>query len=396
MGVILDYIENDNENNFHCYKSSKIPLDDVYTGSIVNENSDDKEIPNDSSGIFAEDCLRRINEVTIPKIYLDNKSSRFTYFLDGSRHIYKVDDIAIGNRIFPIVAGQTVVGCCKRNGRDSFKKANVSFNIILSLPEQFHTKGKSEDFARSYCEKLNVALKAKNRYAKERANVKISKIVFYKIDGPNIDKFDKNKFLNSAIAKIQNDMTDREQLMVNDLCLQKNLNDDNWLIKDGSLEYNSGYSNMPKDKFANMRANYRHVVGVSKSFNPDLLKNFEKKKMAQIIANLKPFQRTKAYKYQSEHSEQIYAIWYVRLRKENNFRLNNFSDIVKCEKLMFNPKELISTDEINAISAELIREAYPVCYGADSRWGNHLYPVYLTESFCKAQYINSEIFLGLF
>lgn len=48
------------------------------------------------------------------------------------------------------------------------------------------------------------------------------------------------------------------------------------------------------------------------------------------------------------------------------------------------------------ISANLIREAHPVCYGSDSRWANHLYPVYLTESFCKSHYIDSNIILNLF
>lgn len=36
------------------------------------------------------------------------------YFLDGSRHVFKVDDIAYNKQVFPVVAGQIGVGCCKR------------------------------------------------------------------------------------------------------------------------------------------------------------------------------------------------------------------------------------------------------------------------------------------
>ena len=58
--------------------------------------------------------------------------------------------------------------------------------------------------------------------------------------------------------------------------------------------------------------------------------------------------------------------------------------------------DVIETDNIKIICANLIREAYPTCYGNDERWGNHLYPVFLTEQFCKSNYINQEILLNLF
>ena len=38
----------------------------------------------------------------------------FTYFLDGSRRTFKIDDISYNKEIFPIIAGQVGVGCCKR------------------------------------------------------------------------------------------------------------------------------------------------------------------------------------------------------------------------------------------------------------------------------------------
>ena len=32
----------------------------------------------------------------------------------------------------------------------------------------------------------------------------------------------------------------------------------------------------------------------------------------------------------------------------------------------------------------------------DARWANHLYPVFLTESYVKSRYISTEMFLHLF
>ena len=41
-----------------------------------------------------------------------NQPPLINYFLDGSRHVFKVDDIAYSKQVFPVVAGQIGVGCC--------------------------------------------------------------------------------------------------------------------------------------------------------------------------------------------------------------------------------------------------------------------------------------------
>ena len=56
----------------------------------------------------------------------------------------------------------------------------------------------------------------------------------------------------------------------------------------------------------------------------------------------------------------------------------------------------IDSDVIDLISANIINERNPTCYGTDRRWANHLYPVYLTESYVKSKYISTEMFLHLF
>lgn len=59
-------------------------------------------------------------------------------------------------------------------------------------------------------------------------------------------------------------------------------------------------------------------------------------------------------------------------------------------------EEGLQTDEVDLISANIINERNPVCYGNDDRWANHLYPIYLTEKFIKSRYISDIHFLNLF
>ena len=399
MGQILSYIDKHNEGNFHCYNTRKFSLDDNANDLFTPEGYDRDEVSYDIKGRkYAETDTSNVLSVEIPsRLIHDIHSDKIKYFLDGSRHTFKVDDIVIGKNIYPIIAGQIVVGCCHRENRDSFKKCKTKTEIIISLPKKFYSNwGKRKDYARKYAEDLTEDLQSKNRYAKEH-NIRISRIEFFEVDGKDVDPKDKNRFINSGIAQIQNAMTDEEQIMVEELCKEKKLSDSAFLIKDGSIQYNPSYSNFEQAVWNNMRTNYKHVVGVSKSFDPTLLSSIRgNENIARTIAELKPYHRTKAFRYRSEQSnDQYFAVWYIRIRN-SDFRQTQFSDVVKCELLMHDSTQPFETESIDWLSANIIREAYPVCYGSDSRWANHLYPVFLTESFCKTQYIDKNIFLGLF
>ena len=73
-------------------------------------------------------------------------------------------------------------------------------------------------------------------------------VYLYETDGFT-DELGKNKYLSRAVAKIQNEMTDEEQIVVNELCENNLLDDDNFLLKDGSIEYNPRFSNMDMSKW---------------------------------------------------------------------------------------------------------------------------------------------------
>ena len=99
MGKILDYIEKTGEGKYYCYKTKKISLDSNNNDTL---DYDDKPASVANSSKIAENDLSRVHTVLIPKRYIETSTPIFRYFLDGSRHVYKVDDIAIGRNIFPV------------------------------------------------------------------------------------------------------------------------------------------------------------------------------------------------------------------------------------------------------------------------------------------------------
>lgn len=299
----------------------------------------------------------------------------------------------IENNIYPIVAGQIIVGCCERKNRTTFKKSCLKSMLVIAMPDKFDDDNGGDNFCRIFIDNINkkiAEIKCANGY-----NIKFDKLLLYKTDGQF--ESDKDKYDNRAVALIQNEMTDYEQIIVRDeLCKRHKLDDSHWLIKDGSLEYNPRFSNMDISQINTFRANYGRVVGVSKSFDPELIRDYYKRRMSKTISELEPLSRTKVYRYK-DRDNHYYAVWYVRLRNNRNYKRETcFSDVVKCEMILKDENECKDSELIDTLSAQIIREAYPVCYGADARWANHLYPVFLTETFCKSHYINSNIILSLF
>lgn len=391
MGRILDLIEREGRGNYRCYKTRKSTVETENDGLV---DYDDRYPQVRNSSTVAETDKRRCPSVRIGDRDISNAGvcePLFRYFLDGSRRVYKVDDMGIGSGVYPVVAGQIIVGCCERRDRDTFKRSMLTRKMVLALPTNFNTDD-DPNLPRLYADKINDEL---SRLCNPVAGgLKIDEIILYPTDALGSDEGGKNGLLNRAVARIQTLMTDTEQMMVDGLCGKNLLDDEAWLIKDGSLEYTRS-ERIDDTRWAQMKNNYSHVVGVSKQFNPDLLLDYERHKLSKTIASLRPFERTKVYRYEADRCGGEFAVWYLRLRR-SDFRETNFSDVVKCEILISGEGEDISTELVDIISANIIREAFPVCYGKDTRWANHLYPVFLTETFCKANYVDTNVVLNLF
>ena len=319
-----------------------------------------------------------------------------TFFLDGSRHVYKVDDMGFekgANRtaIYPIIAGQIGVGCCRRDAR-LMSVESMSREIVIAMPDVAQSSRKKDGFMTALAQKLNGGT--------ELSRIRTSGWEFSTILSYKSAKEEKD-FSDKGTAQIQTRMMEREQEMVRQLVEAKKLNPSNYLVKDGSLEYRPSriLRNNPHE-YQRFKSYYNYVLGVSKRFNPEVCFVSSDKANPGFIAELPLYSRTPvAYFKDPEFLGDIaFAVWYIRIRPRARTR-TPFEGIVKVEKILVQSDEIangMDSDLVDLLSAYLINERNPVCYGSDVRWANHLYPVYLTERYVKSQYLSTESFLHLF
>lgn len=388
MAKILDYIAKETHGQCfasykYCFDSMQMPhlLYDEHEGTYHNLNKYAENVHDPNSRdlrSLAESCM--------------NGEPLFRYFLDGSRKVYKVDDIQYDNKVYPVISGQISVACCERQMREStkyesFRHFDEEVYNVLCLPVKANMDGAdSTTFFNNLCKKVN------DEPFGARANLR--KVLYYytQIDG-------KETLENKAIAKIQDEMIECEKSIVARMTAKHLLSQDHYLIKDGSIQYKPMKSGDYKE-LAKIRNNYRHVIGVSKSFNPDLMKDKKGHSNAGEIAKLPLFHRTPAFLWEpgAEWGNERFAIWYVRIR-DRRFTATPYSGILKIEKMLMTGSEHengLSSDEIDMITANIINERNPVCYGNDARWANHLYPVYMTEKYCKSRFSSDPYFINLF
>lgn len=381
MEKILDFIakETDGKN----YKSFKYCFESVDIPKLDYE--DKKGIQVKKKGETDQSLTSTKSVKALADRISKNGNPLFKYFLDGSRRTYKVDDIAYGKKLYPIIAGQIGVAVCERIDKHTFRPVNLKNPLVISIPENANAKttiGNDNLFFNNLITKLN------EQEILEKQQLVFSKILPYK---STVLK-ENDKYEDRGVAKIQDEMIALEQKVVFELVKAKKLNEDSFLIKDGSLEYiKSGEAK----ELSLIKSNYDCVIGVSKAFNPESLSN-DVKDISRRIAELKCYHRTPAFMYQTERIPDVkFAVWYLRIRKT----LSPFDGVIKIEKILvrdIQEEEGLDSDEIDLISANIINERNPVCYGKDDRWAKHLYPVYLTESYIKSQYLSDIHFINLF
>ena len=316
-----------------------------------------------------------------------------TYFLDGSRRAFKVDDIAYQQSsrsvIYPVIAGQIGVGCCKRVEKKLIPE-KFTREIVLAVPDKADADGKP-GFFQATTKKLNESPELK------RLHLEFSAILSYKTTR---GKFD-DKYEDRATACVQDRMIMREKELVAELVREQKLNQDNYLIKDGSLEYRpTKEDRADKKRYAMFKNNYNWVLGVSKNFNPEVCLDINGKPNPGYIADLPLYHRTPVACFTNPDflGDMQFAVWYIRIHDKDRTR-TAFDGIIKVEKMLVTEDENeygMDTELVNLLSAYLINERNPVCYGNDLRWANHLYPIYLTEAFVKSRYLSTDSFLHLF
>lgn len=388
MSKIMEIIEKETGGkSYHTYRYS---YDTIGVPSVDYDDDSNKYMKWKVSG-ETESHKKSIDlKPLADKILQLGEKPLFTYFLDGSRHVFKVDDITYNKQVFPVVAGQVGIGCCKReNKRMSSERFYREF--VLALPYKANSDGwDDEAFFSTKLRKLNESDELK------RLGLHFSAIIPYSTSKNATNE----KLEDKAIGVIQDYMTESEKRMVAELVKDNRLGQNDYLMKDGSLEYREMKSGREDLRtLQKIKHNYSWVVGVSKSFNPEYCLDHTGKPNSNYIADLPVYHRTPVARYENLIflGDAQFGVWYIRLRDKRRTQ-TPFDGVVKVEKIMMDEEieKGINSDVIDLISANIINERNPTCYGVDRRWANHLYPIFLTESYVKSKYMSTEMFLHLF
>jgi hypothetical protein len=382
MNKITDFIAQRTKGK--SFKTNKYSLDNNPAPGIRYDAESYQAVPTRYG-----ETTRHIQPVDISKMVrkLQHYPPLFKYFLDGSRMTYRVDDIIYEQKVFPIIAGQIGVGYCWREDR-SLKGKNPEIHNVIVLPAAADKDG---GFRNNFFEKLRAEL-CDIDVLKKRG-VSFSKVLYYEETLKENENYE-----HKGIAKIQDAMIENEKKIVSELVKTNFLDQKNYLLKDGSLEYKNTKQGDDKE-WIKIKNNYHFCIGASKTFNPEKFLDFKNRSNASMIANLKLYHRTPVYLYESNITGGVpFGVWYVRIRG-GCYSSSPFDGILKLEKVLVTNKEKeegMESDLVDTITAHIINERNPVCYGSDNRWINHIYPIYLTEQFIKSKYLSSEYFLNLF
>ncbi len=390
MGKILDYIAN--ETKGQRFASFRYCYDDTAGPNIEYESDEDHYVNMKEYAESVHDP--KVRDISSRASICRQGPPLFKYFLDGSRRVYKVDDIQYDKKVFPVVSGQVSVACCCRGVDEehnffSFQHVDEEAYSVVCLPVVANGEGIDNSVFFS-----NLRNKLNQHPLMQKAGAEIGKVLWYltRLEG-------RETLENKGVARIQDEMIDCEKRIVARMMSKHLLTHESYLIKDGSIQYKPMKTGDYKE-LARIRNNYRHVVGVSKKFNPNLMKDNKGQSSAGTIAHLPLFHRTPAFLWSPgpEWGNVNFAIWYVRVR-DREHTTTPYSGILKIEKMLMTGSENdngLMTDEIDTITANIINERNPVCYGNDARWANHLYPVYMTECYCKSRFRSDIQFINLF
>lgn len=356
-----------------------------------NEPPDAFEAEKDFSFKDYGETIRYSTPINLSQFQKQLNSPVFSYFLDGSRRTYKIDDIRYDARIYPVLIGQIGVACCHRASSDNFKSLRTENRLILAIPIQANPDG--GDFDSPFFDELKNNINSESSL--KRLGLKLHKIIAY----PEREGLE---YSNLAIAALHEEMLDMEKEFIDWLVKEKRvLTPYCRLIKDGSIEYQKSTRGTYRD-LSRLKSNYKCVVGVSKRFNPEKCVDRTGKSNASLIAKLPLYHRTPVFKFISERAGgeggSVYiAAWYIRIR-DIKHTISPFDGVVKAERILTDSKEIeegLDSEEVDLISANLVWERNPTCYGKDFRWANHLYPIYLTELNLKSRRLSDHVLMNI-
>lgn len=113
MGLVIDYIIQSSDGEVKAYDSQKRFIDETENDTFGEFDDHINEVTiKDKSLLYAEDKPFKESQKKIDPDLIRKKHNKslFKYFLDGTRQVYKVGDIAIDGVVYPLAVGQIIVG----------------------------------------------------------------------------------------------------------------------------------------------------------------------------------------------------------------------------------------------------------------------------------------------
>ncbi len=373
MGEIIRVIEEHSGGT--CYQTERLTLDHVKLPEYQDEGE------NFNPNKVFETNNRKGDNILFDIDSLVSSPSLFKYFLDGSRRTYKVTDFgSTDGKFLPIVAGQVGTAVCRRSEKRIAKYLCHRKNMI-AIPDRV---GDGFDEIATEIPRIRIP-------RDQRKSISIAQVLKYKAD-----KTDR-RFEDLAIARIQVAMLAMEVDLISDMVSSNKLATNKMLIVDGSLQFSNIFDRVEI---------FQHVVGVSKSFNPNisgLLRGSSNRQIGSYLTSLRLGERSPVFEYEVEgkgrRTRNIkIGAWYLRIHPKSKVK-RPLDGIIKVEKIATTKSEMedgFETEMVNEISRSILQERNVTCYGNDARWANHLYPIYLTELFLKSNFVSDVFFLNIF
>jgi hypothetical protein len=358
-------------SNFKCLPYEKRTVD---TDTISEYSEVDRRIKGKTF-----ECPTNHAISAVPRIGVsDIDPSILTYFMDGSRRVFRFSDIVLDDgRYYPVLAGQVGVAVLRRNQDGSMRPMTdyVAYENILVLPDTINKPDQDE---------IREALSGSMR--------KHFDVMDYDTaaSGGNASE----DYINKGTKKILDRMHDLELSAVTRMMQNRDLRDDAMLVVDGSLQFRREVlqrNSFPISQLAN-------VIGISKSFTPSQPVTGMKsgKHLGTVLQELEFGYRTPVFGAGHDAFENQLGVWYLRIRPRREMT-NPLAGVLKIETLAHGDEKEngLDKDRVDSLSAMIMSERNVTPYGSDTRWANHLYPIYLTETFLKSGFLSDIYFKGL-
>lgn len=289
----------------------------------------------------------------------------FRFFLDGSFRSYFLGTLIEENRNSPVTFSQIATCVLKRDNNGNIKKEKIEKINTLII-----AKANLSDQLWEQIEKLTVDTDIKLINLNESDLISSS---YSDID-----------LRNKSIGKVRYLMHELESKTIEEF--STSLDDETWLIADGSLLFEPLLSSL-----ISLGREIIPILGVAKNFRKDpefMIKSKREKKrysIYKLLAELPNEHRTPAF---SARDGKI-VFWYLRIREQKHLDYP-LMGVVKVE--LVNPSlKPVDSELIDLISRALVAERNVTPHGKDRRWHAHLYPIYLCEQFIRENLISREV-----